>query len=110
MVVAAVVFFAETTLRIDGAAELAAPDDECFVEQAALLEVLDECVARLIDVAALIGQAAGNVGVRIPIVVIDLDEADAALDESAREQRGVGESAGLFHGVAIEAERRFAFV
>ena len=50
MVVAAVVVLREPALAVDGAAKLAAPDDERVVEQAALLEVLDEAVAGLIDV------------------------------------------------------------
>ena len=41
VMVAAVVFFAEAALGVDRAAELAAPDDERVVEQAALLEILD---------------------------------------------------------------------
>src|SRR5258705_1815258 len=41
----------------DGAAELAAPDDQCLVEQAALLEVLDERRGRRIEPAALLAQA-----------------------------------------------------
>lgn len=83
VVVASIVFFGESALGINRATELAAPDDERFVEQAALFEVLNETVAGLIDVAALIGQPPGNVGVRVPIVVINLYKADAAFDESA---------------------------
>ena len=42
MVVAAVVRGGELALRVDRAAELAAPDDQRVVEQAALLQVLDQ--------------------------------------------------------------------
>jgi hypothetical protein len=56
MVVAAVVLLRQAALRVDRAAELAAPDDQRLVEQAALLEILDQAVAGLIDVAALVGQ------------------------------------------------------
>ena len=83
---------------------------ERLVEQAALLEVLDQAVAGLIDVAALVGQAAGDVGVRVPVVVIDLHEPHAALDQPAGQQGRVGERAGLFDRVAIELERRFGLV
>jgi hypothetical protein len=55
MMIAAVVLFGESPLRIDRAAEFAAPDHQGFVEQAALLEILDQGVARLIDIAALAG-------------------------------------------------------
>ena len=40
MVVAAVVRFRQLALAVDRAAELAAPDDQRVVEQAALLQVL----------------------------------------------------------------------
>src|SRR5262245_52389885 len=53
VMVAAVIRRGERALAVDGAAELAAPDDECIVEQAALLEVADEGGGRLIDIAAL---------------------------------------------------------
>ena len=49
--VAAVVVGRERALAIDRAAELAAPDDERVVEQAALLEVGDQRGRRLIGVA-----------------------------------------------------------
>ena len=51
MVVAAVVVARELALAIDGAAELAAPDHERVVEQSALLQVGDQGVAGLVDVA-----------------------------------------------------------
>ena len=64
-------------------------------------------VARLIDVAALLGQPAGDVGVRVPIVVIDLHEAHAALDHPPGQQGRVGERAGLLRRVAVELVGRF---
>src|SRR5258706_6202173 len=53
VMVAAVVLWRELALAIHRAAELAAPDDQRLVEQAALLEVSDQRGTRLIDVAAL---------------------------------------------------------
>ena len=85
--VAAVVLLREAPLRIDRAAELAAPDDQRLVEQAARLQVLYQAVAGLVDVAALVGQAAGDVGVRVPVVVVDLHEPHAALDHPPGQQR-----------------------
>ena len=107
MMVAAVVLRREAALRVNRAAELAAPDHERFVEHAALLEILNEPVARLIDVAALIGQPAGDVGVRVPVVVVDLHEPHAALDHPPGEQGRVGERARLLRRVAVQLERRF---
>src|SRR5207237_4631426 len=78
--------------------------------ESALLQVLDEAIARLIDITTLIRQTAGDVCMRIPVVVINLHEANAALNEPAREQSRVGESARLFHRVAVEVESVLGFV
>ena len=59
------------------AAELAAPDDQRVVEQPALLQVLDQRRRRLVGRAAVALQVAGDVRVRVPAFVIDVDEAHA---------------------------------
>ena len=53
MVIAAVVVRRQLALRIDRAAEFAAPDDQRVVEQPALLQILNQRRGRLIGVAAL---------------------------------------------------------
>ena len=53
VVVAAVVVLGQRALAVDGASELAAPDDQRVVEQPALFEVFDQRGARLVGVAAL---------------------------------------------------------
>ena len=73
--------------RINRAAKFAAPDDQRVVEQAALFQILDQPVAGLIHVLALHRQAPADVGVRVPVVVINLHEAHAALDQPPRQQR-----------------------
>ncbi len=93
--VATVVGLGETALAVDGAAELAAPDDEGVIEHAALLEIADEGGAGLVNVLALGGHAAVYVGVVIPVVVVDLDEAHAALGKAARHEDAVGKGSGL---------------
>jgi hypothetical protein len=75
------------------AAEFAAPDDERLIEQAALLEILDEGGAGLVDVEAVLLQIGGQVAVLVPRLVEELDEADPALDQAAAEQAVVGEGA-----------------
>ena len=104
VVVAAVVVLGEPALAVDGAAELSAPDDERVVEHSALLEVLDQRVAGLVDVLALAGHTAVDVGVVVPVVVVDLDEADAAFDQAAGHEHAVGEAAALAGFVAVELE------
>ena len=79
-----------------GPAELAAPDDERLVEKPALLEVLDQGGDRLVRFLAAIHQAVADVvrlvvAVLVPAPVVKLDEADAALDQPARQQAVVGE-------------------
>src|SRR5262249_44164474 len=80
VMVASVVVAGQLSLAVDRAAELAAPDHERVVEQAALLEIRDERVARLIDIAALVGQVGGEVQVLVPTAVENLHEAHVALD------------------------------
>src|ERR1700683_2528665 len=69
------------------AAELAGPEDERLVEQAALLEVLDETGDRLIGVAGVLLMPRFQVAVLVPGAVRrpwwagDLDKAHPGLDE-----------------------------
>ena len=58
VMVAAVVVLGERALRIDGAAELAAPDDERVVEQAALFQIGEQRGGGLVGVVALALDAA----------------------------------------------------
>ena len=92
--------------EVGRAAELAAPDDQRLVEQAAGLQVRQQRGDRTV---ALLGMVAvlGDVGVVVPglvVAVIDLDDPDAALDQAAGDQAGVGELA-----VAVRLARRFGF-
>ena len=86
MVIAAVVGRGQLALRIAGAAELAAPDHQRVVEQAALLQIGDQRGARLIGLAALPLMPRRQVVVLIPALVIELDELHAALGQPARQQ------------------------
>src|SRR5262249_48842398 len=93
MMVAAVVLARERALAVDRAAELAAPDHQRLVEQPALLEVGDQAVAGVIDIAALERQIARHIAVLIPAAMEDLHEATAALDQPPREQTTRGKAA-----------------
>ena len=73
------------------AAELAAPDDQRIVEQAALLQVLHQGGAGLVGVLAILLQVLLEIAVLVPRFVEQLHEADAALDKAPREQAVVGE-------------------
>ena len=89
-------------MRVDRPAEFPAPDDERLVEQAALLEVLDQTPAGLIDILALAGHPTRNVGVMVPVVVIDLNEPYSAFDHPPGLQGGVGEGSGFAGLFAVE--------
>lgn len=65
--------------------KLTGPHDERGVEQPALFEILDQRSDRLVGHAAVVSQFGVQIRVMIPRGVIDLHEADAALDESPRE-------------------------
>ena len=104
--VAAVVVVGEPALGVDGAAEFAAPDDQRVVEHAALFEVLHQAIQAW-STSLHWGEPAADVRVGVPIIVIDLHEAHAALDQPAGEQGGGGEGAGLAGFFPVKFERRF---
>src|SRR2546430_13425851 len=83
MMVAPVVLVRELALAIDRPPKLASPHDECVVEQAALLEILDERRARLVRVVALAGELGRQLRVLVPAAVEKLDEPHAALRKPA---------------------------
>src|SRR5690242_1137163 len=93
------------------AAELGPPDNHGLIEQAALLEVLDQAADGPVHLAAQRGVAALEIAVRVPgagatvAAVEDLYEADAALHEPAGRQALLAE--GSRHGMieTVEAAR-----
>ena len=96
VVIATVVLLREPSRAVNGAAKLTAPHDEGVFKHAALLEVLDESVAGLVHILALAGHASADVGVMVPVVVVDLYKTDTSLDESACHEDTVGKAAGRF--------------
>src|SRR5690606_19729910 len=104
MVIAAVVLFREFALAIHGTAELAAPDGERVIEEASLVEILDERRAALIDVLRLGLMLSGEIAVRIPAAMEDLDHPHAALGEAASVQAARREGAGDARLFPVERE------
>src|SRR5262249_20614751 len=82
MMVAAVILLGQAALGINRSAEFAAPDDQRGIVKSLPFEVLNQAITRLIDVSALKREPASHVSVRIPIVGVDLDKADAPLHHS----------------------------
>ena len=105
--VAAVVGRGELPLGVDRPPELAAPEDERVFEEASVFEILDEGKGRAVDVPRLGGKHLGRELMDVPPAVIDLDEADAALDEPPCHERRVLERAGLFGFLAPPLEGAF---
>ena len=105
MVIAAVV----AALDHRRAAELAAPDDQGVVEQAALFEVFHQRGGGLIGVAAVLLEVVDEVAVLVPRLVEQFNEPHAALDQPPRQQAIVGEArlAGL-RAVHVEDVLRLA--
>ena len=95
VVVAAHVGVAQDALAKNSAAEFGEEHHERVFQQAALLQVFEECGGGLVDVAALVGQLAVDGDVLVPAAVEELHEADAALDEPAAEQAVGGVAAGF---------------
>src|SRR5205823_11898189 len=96
------------------AAELGGPDDECFVEEAAAFEVLQETANWLIDFAAVFRVIGFQSAVGVPTTgtavtaVIDLHEADTAFDEAAGGEAVAAKRLVLID--AVEGESLFGFV
>ena len=87
--VATVVFFGQRALRVDRAAELAAPDDQRVVQHTALLQILNQRGRWLVRLQALAANLLRQIAVLIPTAMEELDEAHAALGQAAR-QNAVG--------------------
>ena len=77
------------------AAELAGPDHQRFVEQPALLQILDQRGDRLVGHLGVEGQLDVEIRVMVPRGVNDVHEPHAALDHPPRQQAVGGERAEL---------------
>src|SRR5439155_25954262 len=91
--IAAIVLMTEATLGVNRAAELTAPDDQRRIVEPAALQIQNQAVARRVYVTALIGQPPGDVGMGIPVVVVNLHETDAALNHAPGHEDRVSECA-----------------
>src|SRR5688572_21589444 len=90
-----------------GAAEFASPDDERVPQQSPGLEVLHESGLTLVHFAADFLQVAFKVlagtPVAVPVRVIELHEASAALDEPPGQETVAGKGClALFYAVEVE--------
>ena len=93
------------------AAELAPPDDQRALQQAALLQVFDQSGNRLVRRARMIAVVLDQIAVGIPVGVVvvaagvNLHEPHAALDQPASQQASPAEILGALVVQAVELER-----
>lgn len=88
IVVAAVAIF-----RSRSSSELTSPHDQRIFQQATLLEIIEQCRRRLIDIMAQLLYRFVMFGMRVPglsIAVVKLYESDSSLDQPPRQQTTVG--------------------
>src|SRR4051812_31016415 len=94
-----------------GTAEFGRPNDECFVQHAALLEITYERRDRLINLGAVGPVVFAQMAVGIPAASIaiaameDLNESDTALDQPPRRETMFGERRGCFLIQAVQFVR-----
>src|SRR5687767_753763 len=108
------VMIAAGAFSAGGSAEFGAPDDEGVLEQAALLEVFDQPGDGAIDLRGQLAVIPLDLRMRIPraalaAAVEELDEAHAALDETASREAQLAEffGVGLVHAVKRPCRLRF---
>src|SRR5207248_9155534 len=90
-------------------AEFAGPDDERVVEHPALLEVRDQRHAGQVNFLGFVRDAVLDAAVVVPVLVIKLDEAHAALGQTAGQQ-AVGGERTVARLAAVEIEHVLRFL
>ena len=111
-----IVIAAVAALRHRQPAELRAPDHQRGIEQAALLQVLQQPGDRLIGHAAHLLVVADQVLVRVPLhrdraaAGVKLHEADAALHQPPRQQTARAELARVLLVQAVQLPRCLGFL
>ena len=110
VVIAPVVGVGQRPLAVDGAPELARPEDERILQQAALREIPQQRGLRLVDRRSLLADLRGQIAVRVPAAHEELDETHTALGEPPGEQAVPREGPRLPHFGPVHLERRLALV
>jgi len=85
MVVSSVVIL-QTSLAINRASEFSAPDDQCVVQQTALLQIGDQCRLRLINIHALFRNVRRQTAMIVPATMIQLHKTDSLFQQATGQQ------------------------
>ena len=104
VVISPVIRLAETALTINGPPEFSTPDNKGVVEHSSLFQVVDQGVARPINVPALRRHSPIHIPVVIPVVMIDLYETNIPLGQPASHERDVREAPGFPCVFSVEFE------
>src|SRR6056300_226238 len=91
-------------------AKLTSPDHDRIFEQAAHLQILYQCCARLIGIATLIVEFCGETVVLVPSRVHALNKSYAAFNESAGHEAVVGKGSLLGNVRSIHVENVLGLV
>src|SRR4051794_11622208 len=105
MVIAAIAVRSQVALTIHRATELTAPDDERLIQQAALLQVLNESGGGLVGFFRALAELIGQAVVRVPAAMKKLHETHAAFAQAASNQHIVGVGPWPFGVFAVQIER-----
>ena len=101
MVIAPVIFGSQGSLTVRRPPELAAPDHESVLQQSAFLQIDDQGCARSVGILALSANLLRQIVMLVPTSVEQLDEADAAFRETARQEAIGSERSRLSRFLAV---------
>src|SRR5262245_55600565 len=97
-----VILSRQLALAINRPSELTAPDDQCVVEQAPLLQIGNQSCRRLVGVARLPRDLLGQVQVLIPAAMEQLNEPHTTFCQPSRQQTICGKRSRLARFGPIE--------
>ena len=82
VMVTPIVVFGQSTLRVDGATKFPAPNDQGRIQEPAGFQIGDQSVRCSVDILTLRRKPLGDVSVVVPVIQVDLYEANVAFDHS----------------------------
>lgn len=109
MMVTPVRFFYLPVLAERCPSEFPTPNDNCVLEESALLEIKNQCRTGLIGFAAALWEVVGEVEMMIPARVKKLNETDVPLGKAASHQAVESERSGFASVFTVEFVGRFRF-
>ena len=109
VMIPSVVVSGQSTLAIDRASEFPTPYDQCVLEHAATLQILNQRGDRLIDLLALVSNLSREITMLIPTSMEQLHDPNSSLDESSCQQRTVSELTRIAHCRSVHFERLGGF-